>query len=293
MTVVALACVTVASGLSAVAQAGEAGASLGGAPGSGYWMFNWDGTVYGFGSARNCGQPAESPDGLQFGVDLIPTPGGLGYWTLSGDSVDFFACSNMPAADWLKYEQSNFFRDKIGIGEFPTSMSALPDGSGYRVFTSSGRAIPFGNAQWYGDMGSVELNQAVVGSVATPTGHGYYMVASDGGIFTFGDARFHGSMGSTRLNQPVTSMAPTPDGRGYWLVASDGGIFAFNAPFYGSMGSVRLNGPVVGMVPSPTGHGYLMAGFDGGVFAFGDVPFYGSLGGNPPFLPIASVAVMP
>ena len=36
------------------------------------------------------------------------------------------------------------------------------------------------------------------------------------------------------------------------------------------------------MVASPTGFGYLMVAFDGGVFAFGDVPFHGSLGGDPP-----------
>jgi hypothetical protein len=86
------------------------------------------------------------------------------------------------------------------------------------------------------------------------------------------------------------SMAPDADGDGYWLVASDGGIFAFNAPFFGSTGSLKLNKPISGIVASPTGGGYLMVAQDGGIFSFGDVPFYGSLGSNPPAAPVVSVS---
>jgi hypothetical protein len=46
------------------------------------------------------------------------------------------------------------------------------------------------------------------------------------------------------------------------------------------------------MVASPTGRGYLMVGADGGIFSYGDVPFYGSLGGNPPAFPVVSVAAI-
>jgi hypothetical protein len=114
------------------------------------------------------------------------------------------------------------------------------------------------------------------------------MVASDGGIFAFGDARFHGSMGGQPLNAPVQSLVPDGDGTGYWLVASDGGIFAFEAPFRGSMGGAALNRPVTGMVRY--GNGYLMVGEDGGIFSFSDRPFAGSLGSDPPTVPIVSVA---
>jgi hypothetical protein len=116
------------------------------------------------------------------------------------------------------------------------------------------------------------------------------MVAADGGVFTFGDAHFVGSTGNMKLNRPVQSLVPDPDGTGYWLVAADGGIFAFNAPFYGSMGGTRLARPITGMVGSITGRGYLMVGEDGGIFAFGDAPFRGSLGSNPPAVPIVAVA---
>jgi ribosomal protein L24E len=252
-------------------------------------MIGADGAVYAFGHAQQCGAPTIFLDLGEFGADVISTPDGLGYWTLNGeDEVELFACPNMPILDQDSYEGTNFFT--LLPGERAISMSSLPDGRGYWVFTNRGRALAFGRAQWYGDMSHVRLNGPVVGSVGTPSGHGYYMVASDGGIFSFGDARFHGSMGAAHLNKPVRSMAPTPNGRGYWLVASDGGIFAFAAPFYGSMGSTRLNKPVVGIVPSATGHGYMMVASDGGIFTFGDVGFYGSLGGHPPLFPITAVS---
>ena len=134
------------------------------------------------------------------------------------------------------------------------------------------------------------LNGPVFDSIPTPSGKGYYMVASDGGIFAFGDAVFYGSMGGKPLNKPVQSLVPDPDCKGYWLVASDGGVFAFEALFRGSMGSTPLNKPVNGMVPF--GDGYLMVANDGGIFNFSNLPFFGSLGANPPAQPIVAVAVL-
>jgi hypothetical protein len=54
------------------------------------------------------------------------------------------------------------------------------------------------------------------------------------------------------------------------------------------MGNLHLNRPIVGMVAF--GNGYLMVGADGGIFNFSSKPFYGSLGSNPPAIPIVSVA---
>ncbi|HXH24733.1 MAG TPA: hypothetical protein VNI78_05750, partial [Vicinamibacterales bacterium] len=271
-------------------------------------MLGLDGIVYPFGSARTCpdisGQHHEDVHfGFEFATDIEATPDGRGYWTLVTDVrfisfafVGFHHCDylqDLPGLDSNVYRYEGFNLVDMRDGEHAVSLSALPSGKGYWVFTDRGRVIPFGSAQWYGDMSNVPLNGPILDSVATPTGRGYWMVASDGGIFAFGDAKFYGSMGGTRLNQPVMSMAPDPDGTGYWLVASDGGIFAFSAPFYGSMGSTPLNRPVVGIVASPTGRGYLMVAEDGGIFAFGDVPFHGSLGGSPPLWPIVSVSVVP
>jgi hypothetical protein len=262
-------------------------------PGSGYVMLGYDGTVYSFGTAPHCGHADGVFPPFSFGADIELFPNGNGYWVLDGENfVDVIYCDFNDLID-NGYEGNEFFGERLRGGEIPISMSALPDGSGYWVFTDQGRALAFGDAEWYGDMGNVTLNGPVLDSVATPSGQGYWMVASDGGIFAFGDAQFYGSMGGQRLNQPVMSMAPDPDGAGYWLVAQDGGIFAFDAPFYGSMGATPLNQPVTGIVASPTGGGFLMVAADGGIFAFGDVPFHGSLGASPPAWPITSVSVMP
>ena len=80
----------------------------------------------------------------------------------------------------------------------------------------------FGNAVFYRSIGSIRLNQPIVGIAPRQSGNGYWMVARDGGIFVFGDATFHGSTGSIHLNQPITSMASTLTGSGYWFVARDG-----------------------------------------------------------------------
>ena len=56
------------------------------------------------------------------------------------------------------------------------------------------------------------------------------------------------------------------------------------------MGSTPLNRPVVGMVRY--GNGYLMVASDGGIFTFSNLAFVGSLGSNPPIVPISSVAVV-
>ncbi|HET9076192.1 MAG TPA: fibronectin type III domain-containing protein, partial [Acidimicrobiales bacterium] len=154
-----------------------------------------------------------------------------------------------------------------------------PPATSYWMFASDGGVFTFGDAVFHGSLGSLHLNQPIVGGGATPDGQGYYMVASDGGVFAFGDAVFHGSLGSLHLNQPIVCMAVTPSGHGYWLFARDGGVFTFgDAGFHGSLGSLHLNQPIVTGVATPSGQGYYLFAADGGVFTFGDAPFAGSLG---------------
>ncbi len=155
------------------------------------------------------------------------------------------------------------------------------------VAAADGGVFAFGDAQFYGSMGGVKLNQPIVGMAATPTGRGYWLVARDGGIFSFGDARFAGSTGSIRLNQPIVAMAATPTGRGYWFVARDGGIFSFgDARFFGSMGSNPPGFGVTGMAALPDGRGYWLVSAIGQVFSFGDSVYKG----NAP-LPLAAPVV--
>ena len=164
-------------------------------------------------------------------------------------------------------------------------------GRGHWLAGADGGVFAFGQAQYYGGLGTTRLNRPVVAMASSPTGRGYWLAAADGGVFAFGDARYWGSMGRARLNSPVVGIAPTPTGRGYWLAAADGGVFAFgDARFLGSTAALKLVKPVVGLAPTPTGAGYRLAAADGGVFAFGDARFLGSAANLPLRAPVVSVA---
>ena len=167
-------------------------------------------------------------------------------------------------------------------------------GQGYRFVASDGGIFDYGDATFWGSVGSLHLNAPVVGMAVTPSTNGYWMVASDGGIFDYGDARFFGSMGGQHLNKPIVGMASTANGNGYWMVAADGGIFTFgNAPFLGSTGSMRLNKPIVGMAATPDGGGYWLVASDGGIFSYGDAQFWGSTGSLVLNSPVVGMATGP
>ena len=152
-------------------------------------------------------------------------------------------------------------------------MASTRDGGGTWLVGSDGGVFSYGDAGFFGSVGSLHLNAPVVGMASTPDAGGYWLVARDGGIFTYGDAGFFGSAGALPLNAPVVGMAPTPDGGGYWLVAADGGIFSYgDANFFGSAGSLHLNAPVVGMASTPGGGGYWLVAADGGIFSYGMPP---------------------
>jgi len=109
---------------------------------------------------------------------------------------------------------------------------------------SDGGIFAFGDAQFWGSTGNINLNKPIVGMASTGDGGGYWLVASDGGIFTFGDAPFDGSMGGTALAAPIVSMSATPDGGGYWLVGSDAGIFNFGDAAYSGSAESPLHPPL-------------------------------------------------
>lgn len=166
---------------------------------------------------------------------------------------------------------------------------------GYRVLTTDGAFVDFGEAEPLGSLSRASVaTSPLLGAVGTPSGTGAWVVARNGGVFAFGDARFLGSMGGTRLNLPMVGMAAAPDGAGYWTVASDGGVFTFgSARFHGSTGDIALNKPIVGMAATPSGRGYWMVATDGGIFAFGDAGFFGSTGAIVLNQPIVGMAPTP
>ncbi|MEM9713857.1 MAG: hypothetical protein AAGA17_16685, partial [Actinomycetota bacterium] len=257
-------------------------------PLEGYRLLDRNGEVYTFGEATDLGDARQTRAGAA--VDIESTPSNRGYWILDetgkveafGDAVSLGSLSDTSVV--------------LSPGETVSTMSRTVDGGGYWLFTSIGRAIGFGNAGDFSDLVEQglagQLNGPIIDSVATATGAGYWMVGSDGGVFSFGDAQFFGSMGGQVINQPVNGLVPDPDGAGYWLVAGDGGVFAFDADFVGSVPGelapgVSLNAPVIGMVSY--GNGYLMVASDGGVFNFSNLPFDGSLGSNPPNVPVVAI----
>jgi len=177
----------------------------------------------------------------------------------------------------------------------PTTVQLSGSGEiGYYQVDEFGDVAYAGDAPYYGDTGSLQLNKPIV--AITPTGNngGYWLTASDGGIFAYGNAPFYGSAGNIALNQPIVGMARTWGAGGYWMVASDGGIFSYgNAGFYGSAGNIALNKPIVGMAVTPDNKGYWLVASDGGIFSYGDAAFYGSAGNIHLNQPIVGMAATP
>ena len=95
-----------------------------------------------------------------------------------------------------------------GPGGSPSGAQPAPTrtGSGYLLAGADGGVFSFGDAGFYGSLGGVALNAAVVGVASTPDGRGYWLVGADGGVFSFGDAGFYGSLGGVTLNRRVVGM---------------------------------------------------------------------------------------
>jgi hypothetical protein len=230
-----------------------------------------------------------APDSAHF---VLVTGGTLSVGSIIVSNLEGHAVSSVgisgEAPDWITPQ------GLPGYGSPVVGLSANPAGTGYRMATSDGGVLSYGNGLYYGGMGGIPLNRPVVAMATTPDSHGYWEVAADGGIFSFGDASFHGSMGGKPLNQPIVGMASTPTGKGYWLVAKDGGIFSFgDASFYGSMGGKPLNQPIVDMATARSGKGYWLVASDGGVFTFGDATFHGSTGSLRLNQPVVGMAAVP
>ncbi len=62
-------------------------------------------------------------------------------------------------------------------------IAGTPHGGGYWLVASDGGVFSYGDAQFHGSLGGMDLNAPIVGIAATPDGGGYWMVGSDGGVF--------------------------------------------------------------------------------------------------------------
>lgn len=122
----------------------------------------------------------------------------------------------------------------VKLNKPAVTLAFTADEGGYWIFTADGGVFSFGNARFFGSLGSLTLNAPIVDVVSTPSGNGYWMLGKDGGIFAFGDAPFKGSAAGATTT--ATALVTTKSGLGYLIVAEDGGIFAFgDAPFHGSI----------------------------------------------------------
>ena len=84
------------------------------------------------------------------------------------------------------------------VGMTPTS-----DGNGYWLVASDGGIFTYGDANFYGSAGSIQLTSRSSECRLAQTARGYTLVATDGGVFNYGDSQFYGSLGSIRLNSPI------------------------------------------------------------------------------------------
>jgi predicted RNA-binding protein with TRAM domain len=181
------------------------------------------------------------------------------------------------------------------VGTGPASGSSagvVPHGAGYWLVAADGGIFSFGDAQFYGSTGAINLVKPIVGMSVTPDGKGYIMVASDGGVFTFGDARFFGSAAGV-ASSSIVGIALTPDGGGYWMAGSNGEVYAFgDAKDLGPNQPTFLGSNVVGIASTGTGNGYWLVTAAGGVDAVGDATNFGQVTGhlNKPIVGVAATS---
>ena len=252
----------------------------------GVTSLSWAGVTLSGGSAASC-SVALSPGAVQ---GLAADPTGTGYWiTDAYGSVS--ACGS--ATDYGGSGMVHLNRPVVSI-------SAMPDGHGYRLGAYDGGVLNYGDANAEHGPGSaaVSLSGATLPSPAwslasTPDGLGYWMATTNGHVYTFGDAGFFGPTKSLHLFAPVVELVPTSDGGGYWLAAADGGVFSFgDAVFAGSLAGKTLPAPIVGMAADPAG-GYWLVGSNGTVYPFGGAPALGSVPPGQLSAPVRAMAATP
>ncbi|MCL4393091.1 glycosyl hydrolase family 18 protein [Patescibacteria group bacterium] len=160
--------------------------------------------------------------------------------------------------------------------------------SAYYLLSAHGRVLPFGNANFFGDMSYMPSSAVPDNNANTltplPNDTGYYIMTSNGAVYTFGRAKFYGSVFNipNAPDKNPVSLAVTPDGKGYYIMTQDGGVYTFgDAKFFGSMYNIPpsaiVNHTVISFNVSPTGNGYYITTADGAVYTFGDAQFHGSV----------------
>jgi len=147
-------------------------------------------------------------------------------------------------------------------------MAATPSGKGYWLVASDGGIFSYGDAQFYGSTGSLQLNQPIVGMLAGPGGSGYFLVAADGGVFSYGSAPFYGSLGGQALKRSIVAAVSTPTGNGYWFTDSAGLVTNFGSASYYGSAPANLFRPIVGMADAPGNGSFVGSPYPSGAYGF-------------------------
>jgi hypothetical protein len=116
-------------------------------------------------------------------------------------------------------------------------MAPTPDGGGYWLVASDGGIFSYGDAQFYGSTGNIQLAQPIVGMAPMPDGGGYWFTAADGGLFNYGNAPFDGSGTGLGLGQ-VVGMATD----GVPTAQAQAEVPAIRPHFRGSDGAASTSG---------------------------------------------------
>ena len=125
-------------------------------------------------------------------------------------------------------------------------MATTPDAQGYWLVALDGGVFAYGDAAFYGSMGSTPLNQPIVGMASTPDERaiGWSPQTAGSSPSETPVLRQHGQ---PVLNAPIVGMASTPDGKGYGG-RRDGGTPPSVTPRSTAGRAANLPDPVVGMV---------------------------------------------
>ena len=266
----------------------------------GYWVFNGNGRVAGFGTAGFFGDlRATKLDSII--TAMAPTPTGTGYWLLADDGGVFHFGLAPQFGVGTAIDPNGFF---TGI---------LPTANGYRLVTYQGRVHTFGDAVNYGSLYNVPTKggkatftytslgpgsttvtalgpPSMSGSAAatitttwTPA-DGYWMLSADGTVYPFGGAVNLGDAKPHLAGRQAVDLEPTPDYGGYWIVDDTGRVFGFGnakaTPGNVDAGALRPGEKVTSISSTPTGAGYWIFTSHGRVFAKGDATHFGDMAGT-------------
>jgi len=179
---------------------------------------------------------------------------------------------------------------------FPQGPTSIRNG-GYRITTTDGGVLTYGNAPYLGSASQFHPTSPVVGIGLTGPG-GYWQATADGSVFSFGDATFFGSAAG-KITAPIATILTGGTGGGYALIGSDGkGYYFGQVASFGlpaQLTPTHLAAPIVGGAVDRNANGpaaWLVAA-DGGVFAAGPAPFLGSAGKLHLTKPIVGMATTP